>query len=83
MIATPSNHFPNRIEMEFHSDAKNFTRSTGMSKLLMVGFPLGFHDALHHLSVVPQAAITSTFGVRLQGSGYFLTDPGMPKLFPP
>lgn len=42
--------------------------------LLIVGFPLGFHDTLHHLPVVRQAAIASSFGLRFQGQGYFLTD---------
>ena len=44
------------------------------SSLLVVGFPLGFHDALHHLPVVRQAAIASSFGLRFQGLGFFLTD---------
>jgi hypothetical protein len=44
------------------------------SSLLVVGYPLGFHDALHHLPVVRQAAIASSFGLRFQGQGYFLTD---------
>jgi len=44
------------------------------SSLLIVGFPLGFHDVLHHLPVVRQAVIASSFGLRFQGSGYFLTD---------
>jgi Trypsin-like peptidase domain len=44
------------------------------SSLLVVGFPLGFHDALHHLPVVRQAAIASSFGLRFQGQGFFLTD---------
>jgi hypothetical protein len=44
------------------------------SSLLIVGFPLGFQDTLHHLPVVRQAAIASAFGVRFQGEGYFLTD---------
>ena len=42
--------------------------------VLGMGFPLGFHDGLHHLPVVRQAAIASSFGVRFQGAGYFLTD---------
>lgn len=42
--------------------------------LLIVGFPLGFHDTVHHLPVVRQAAIASAFGVRFQGQGHFLTD---------
>ena len=42
--------------------------------LLIVGFPLGFHDGLHHLPVVRQAAVASSFGIRFQGLGQFLTD---------
>lgn len=42
--------------------------------LLVVGFPLGFHDTLHHLPVARQALIASSFGLRFQGQGYFLTD---------
>ena len=132
VIDEPSKHFPNRIEIELHTDASNLTRSIGLSvllyldgksvwrqgkdaggeidvavieldraalpqsvvlrcftpahlqrslqevevgaSLLIVGFPLGFHDALHHLPVVRQAVIASSFGVRFQGLGYFLTD---------
>jgi len=128
----PSKHFPDRIEIELHTDASNLTRSIGFSvllyldgksvwrqgkdagggidvavieldrsalpksvvmrcftpahlqrslqevevgaSLLIVGFPLGFHDTLHHLPVVRQAIIASSFGVRFQGLGYFLTD---------
>jgi len=44
------------------------------SSLLVVGFPLGFHDTLHHMPVVRQAVIASSFGLRFQGEGYFLTD---------
>jgi hypothetical protein len=44
------------------------------SPLLMVGFPLGFHDTLHHMPVVRHALIASSFGLRFQGEGYFLTD---------
>jgi S1-C subfamily serine protease len=44
------------------------------SLLLVVGFPLGFHDALHHLPVVRHAVNASSFGMRFQGKGYFLTD---------
>lgn len=42
--------------------------------LLVVGFPLGFHDTMHHLPIVRQAVIASSFGLRFQGQGYFLTD---------
>jgi hypothetical protein len=44
------------------------------SSLLVVGFPLGFHDTLHHMPVVRQAIVASSFGLRFQGEGYFLTD---------
>lgn len=44
------------------------------SSVLVVGFPLGFHDTLHHLPVVRQAVVASAFGLRFQGQGYFLTD---------
>jgi len=128
----PSNHFPDRIEIELHLDADNMARSTSFSiplyrdgkalwrqgmdtageidvavieieraalpettiycaftprhlyvthdqvevgtRLLIVGFPLGFHDTLHHMPVARRAAIASSFGLRFQGVGYFLTD---------
>ncbi len=44
------------------------------SSVLIVGFPLGFHDTLHHLPVVRQSVVASAFGMRFQGQGYFLTD---------
>jgi len=42
--------------------------------LLIVGFPLGFQDALHQLPVVRHAVLSSCFDLRFQGEGYFLTD---------
>lgn len=45
--------------------------------VLIAGFPLGFRDTLHHLPVVRQAIIASSFGIRFQGAGYFLTDARM------
>lgn len=42
--------------------------------LLIPGYPLGFHDTVHHLPVVRQACVASAFGVRFQGEGCFLTD---------
>ncbi|HEV8312116.1 MAG TPA: serine protease [Burkholderiaceae bacterium] len=132
MVDEPTGHFPDRIEIEIHTDARNLTRSVAYSillyedgrgvwhqgqdaggdidvavieldraalpkpsvlhaftpahlqrsfdeveagsSLLIVGFPLGFHDTLHHLPVVRQALIASSFGIRFQGHGYFLTD---------
>ena len=45
--------------------------------LLIVGFPLGVHDTLHRLPVARQAVIASSFGIRFQGKGCFLTDARM------
>ena len=42
--------------------------------ILVVGYPLGFQDNVHFLPVVRQATIASSFGLRFQGQGYFLTD---------
>jgi S1-C subfamily serine protease len=44
------------------------------TSLLVVGFPLGFHDTLHHMPVARCAVVASSFGLRFQGQGYFLTD---------
>jgi S1-C subfamily serine protease len=44
------------------------------SSVLVVGFPLGFHDTLHHMPVARQGVVASSFGLRFQGQGYFLTD---------
>ena len=44
------------------------------SSMLIVGFPLGFHDTLHHLPVVRHAINASTLKFRFEGMGYFLTD---------
>lgn len=131
-IDTPTKHFPNRIEIEMHTDPVNLTGVFSVSlwlyaegkslwrqgsdsggdidvaaieiprtalpspaafksfkpahlqgsldgvevgtALLVVGFPLGFHDVIHHLPVVRHAVISSSFGVRFQGQGFFLTD---------
>lgn len=131
VVDAQSNHFPDRIEIEVHTDPANLTLSADVSiplhldgqpiwregtdqagevdvaaieidpallpatalyraftplhldtsfaqeigtSILVVGFPLGFHDTLHHLPVVRHAVIASTFGLRFQGQGYFLTD---------
>lgn len=44
------------------------------TSILVVGYPLGFHDTLHHMPVVRHAVVASSFGLRFQGEGYFLTD---------
>jgi len=45
--------------------------------VLIVGFPLGFHDTVNRLPVVRQAVVASSFGIRFQGQGFFLTDARM------
>jgi S1-C subfamily serine protease len=40
----------------------------------IIGYPMGFHDTVHHLPVVRQAAIASSYGLRFEGHGFFLTD---------
>lgn len=132
VIDKPSKHFPNRIEIELHTDAVKLTAASALSvwlyrdgkalwrqgrdaageidvavieldrsalpptvvmqcftpahlqdsldeievgsMLLIVGYPLGFHDTVYHLPVARQAGIASSFGIRFQGQGYFLTD---------
>jgi len=44
------------------------------TSMLIVGFPLGFYDTLHKLPVVRHAISASSFVMRFQGNGYFLTD---------
>jgi hypothetical protein len=132
LVDEPSNHHPDRIEIELHTDRDNLTQSTVFSiplyqdnlslwrqaedsagtidiaaieldrnalpesafyraftpqnllsdsgsveigtPMLVVGFPLGFHDSLHHLPVARHAINASSFALRFQGKGYFLTD---------
>lgn len=132
MFDEPTKHFPDRIEIELHTDPDNAAETTGFSiplyrdrkslwrqgkdsageidvaaieidraalpenatfhcftsshlldpgesveigtSLLIVGFPLGFHDALHRVPVARHGIISSSFGLRFQGQGYFLTD---------
>jgi hypothetical protein len=42
--------------------------------LTIAGFPLGFRDTVHHLAVARSASIASTYGLRFQRQGCFLTD---------
>jgi hypothetical protein len=135
VLDEPSDHRPDRVEIELHLDPENVAVTTGFAiplyrgtqpvwregidpagtvdvvalqleraalpeklllqpftpnhlieqldeievgtRVLIVGFPLGFHDTWHHLPVVRQAVIASAFGLRFQGQGYFLTDARM------
>ena len=42
--------------------------------VLIPGFPLGFHDGLHHMPVARRGSVASPYGWRFQGKGCFLTD---------
>ena len=42
--------------------------------VLIVGFPLGFHDTLHNLPIVRSAIIASSYSHPFKGEPYFLTD---------
>lgn len=128
----PSGHFPDRIEIDLHTDARDLTRCSVFSiplygsglglwrqgsdiagavdvamiridvdrlppgavlqpleathlepagesvaigdALTIIGFPLGFHDTVHHLAVARGAVVASAYGVRFQRQGCFLTD---------
>jgi len=132
VIDEPSEHFPDRVVIEVHTDPGNVAATTGFSiplyreglslwrqgedsaggidvaaieldrsalpgtaviqcftpehllaahdtveigsPVLILGFPLGFHDRLHRIPVARQAVVASSFGLRFQGEGYFLTD---------
>ena len=50
------------------------TEISAGSALLVVGYPLGFHDTLHHVPVVRHGTLASSYGLRFQGEGFFLTD---------
>ena len=42
--------------------------------VLLVGFPLGFHDRRHNLPIVRSEAVASSFSHPFNGEPYFLTD---------
>jgi len=127
-----TSHFPDRIEIGIHTDARDLTRSAAVSlplyrnglslwmeatdsggavdvaalevlpetlpgnavlqafdasslevgdediaigdSLTIVGYPLGFHDTVHHLAVARSASVASAYGIRFQQQGCFLTD---------
>ena len=58
---------------ESHLEARQEHVAIG-DALTIVGFPLGFHDTMHHLAVARSASIASAYGVRFQQKGCFLTD---------
>lgn len=58
---------------ETHLEPRGEDIATG-DALTIAGFPLGFHDTIHHLAVARSASIASAYGVRFQRQGCFLTD---------
>jgi S1-C subfamily serine protease len=66
----------NAIVRAFSPDhmPKTFGEVPVDAPLLVVGFPLGFHDTVHHVPVVRTTGIASPYGIRFQGKGFFLTD---------
>jgi hypothetical protein len=132
MFDEPTKHFPDRLEIEVHTDPDNAAKTSGFSiplyrerestwrqgkdsageidvaaieierealpesatfrcftpahlldaqetieigtSVLILGFPLGFHDALHRIPIARHGIVSSSFGLRFQGEGYFLTD---------
>lgn len=42
--------------------------------LVVIGYPLGFHDTVHHLPVARGASVASAYGVHFQQRRHFLTD---------
>ena len=80
VIALDRSKMPATTELRAFTPAQLAGGGDGInvgSSLLVSGFPLGFHDAVHHLPVVRQAVVASSFGIRFQGQGYFLTDARM------
>ncbi len=56
-----------------HLEAREEAVAVG-DALTIAGFPLGFHDTVHHLAVARSATIASAYGIRFQQQGCFLTD---------
>lgn len=58
---------------ESHLEAREEEVAIG-DALTIAGFPIGFHDTIHHLAVASSASIASAYGVRFQRQGCFLTN---------
>jgi S1-C subfamily serine protease len=76
-IEVPASHLPARAALqafdESHLEARAEQVAIG-DPLTIAGYPLGFHDTIHHLAVARGASIASAYGVRFQRQGCFLTD---------
>ena len=56
--------------------AENQTLPLGQ-QVLVIGFPLGFEDTVHHLPMIRNATIASVFPLYFKGEPYFVTDARM------
>ncbi len=77
VMEIPAGHLPADAVMQAFDESHLQARGEGVAigdALTIVGFPLGFHDTIHHLAVARTASIASAYGVRFQRQGCFLTD---------
>lgn len=77
VIEIQSSRLPERTVLQAFDTSHLAARGEAVAvgdNLMVVGFPLGFHDTVHHLAVARSASIASAYGVRFQQQGYFLTD---------
>lgn len=65
---------PARAAFDLHDLAPDAPAVPLGQPVLIVGFPMGFHDELHHLPVARSGIVSSSYGWRFGGLGYFLTD---------
>lgn len=56
------------------SDLINTRDVNSFGSVVVIGYPLGFHDELHNLPVSRNATIASCYGVDFDGLPYFLVD---------
>lgn len=77
VIAIEPGQLPAGAVLEAFDESHLEPRGEGVAigdALGIVGYPLGFHDTVHHLAVARSASIASAYGVRFQQQGCFLTD---------
>ncbi len=76
-LAVPAGSLPDAAVVQAfepaHLDARGEEVAIG-DALTIVGYPLGFHDTVHHLAVARSASVASAYGIRFQRQGLFLTD---------
>ncbi|MEY4766995.1 MAG: hypothetical protein RI907_3668 [Pseudomonadota bacterium] len=76
-IEIEMDHLPRDVVLQAFDESNLAPRNEDVvvgDALTVIGFPLGFHDTVHHLAVARSASLASAYGVRFQQQGYFLTD---------